>query len=156
MLDLIFFKIKIEMKKIPFFISLMLTLLVILIFIFCPHLLTFALDKNNSIPLGTFITWLGFISYTLTFYFGIKRLQSPKKSHEKVLAYVLKSIIFLAILWIPISYLLAGNMTFTFTESITFQGGQQAMKLFWYFIYFLTIGPLVISSIYGIYKLFIK
>jgi len=72
------------------------------------------------------------------------------------LAFVLKAIILLAILWVPISYLLAGNIAFTFTESITFQGGQQAMKLFWYFIYFLSLGPLFIVSIYGIFKFFKK
>ena len=144
------------MKKTPFYISLFLTITVVVIFITGSPLLTLALDNNNSIPLGTFITWLGFISYTLTFYFGIKRLQLPEKTYEKVLALVLKIIILSAILWVPISYLLAGNIAFTFTETITFQGGQQAMKLFWYFIYFLTIGPLVIVSIYGIFKLFKK
>ena len=118
------------------------------------NILTLALDRNNSIPLGTFITWAGMISLPLTIYWGIKELREPTKKLNVFLASFLKMVIILAILWVPISYLLAGNISFSFSEKESFQGGQTAMKWFWRLSYGIGIVAILTLFIYWISLLF--
>lgn len=92
--------------------------------------------------------------YTLTFYYGFNGLNKPQNKIEKILSITLKIFLIFSILWLPISYMLAGNISFNFTETTSFQGGQTAMKYFWIFCYILLIAPLLISSIHSILKLF--
>ncbi|MDX1315189.1 MAG: hypothetical protein R3356_06780, partial [Eudoraea sp.] len=73
-----------------------------------------------------------------------------------VFALLLKILIILAVFWIPISYLLAGNLSNTFTEKAEFQGGQLAMKIFWFNSYFTVAAPIVLSLFFGVYSLFRK
>ena len=65
-------------------------------------------------------------------------------------------IIVLGILWVPISYLLAGNFSFTFSEKETFQGGQAAMRWFWRLSYGIGIGALLTLIVFWISLLFKK
>jgi len=81
-------------------------------------LLMIALDDSNSIPLGTFITWAGMIALPLSVYWGIKELRKPSKKLNRILAGFIKIIIILGILWVPISYLLAGNLSFSLSYGI--------------------------------------
>lgn len=67
---------------------------------------------------------------------------------NKILASLLKGILSLSILWAPISYLLAGNFSFTFSGTEDLQGGQEAMKIFWVFSYSIVIGTLLIFVLY--------
>lgn len=115
-------------------------------------LLTTPLDKNNTIPLGTFITWAGLISLPLSIYWGIKKLRLPKNRFYFYLSMILKLTVILAVLWVPICYLLAGNISYTFTEKETFQGGQLAMKWFWGFTYSIVIIPILILIIHLVYS----
>lgn len=119
-------------------------------------LLTIALDKTGKIPLGTFITWAGMVALPLTIYWGIRELRKPTKKLNVVLASLLKLLIILGVLWVPISYLLAGNLSFSFSEKETFQGGQIAMKWFWYLSYGIGIGTILILIAYWITLLFKK
>lgn len=93
-------------------------------------ILSIAFDNHQTIPLGTFITWAGVISLPLTLYWGIKELRKPTRKFNIVLAGVLKILIILGILWVPISYLLAGNIAFNFSEKESFQGGPNAWLWF--------------------------
>jgi len=90
-----------------------------------------ALGKNDTIPLGSFITWAIMISLPLALYWGSSRFRTPQGNAYKVLSLFLKILIVLGILWLPLSYFLAGNMNFNFSEVDSFQGGQLAMKIFW-------------------------
>ncbi|NNK82248.1 MAG: hypothetical protein HKO92_03910 [Flavobacteriaceae bacterium] len=119
-------------------------------------LLTVALDDKKTIPFGTLITWAGMISLPLTIYWGIKELRKPTIRLNKILAVCLKIIIILGILWVPISFLLAGNLSFSFSGKELFQGGQVAMRLFWYLSYGIGIGSILILSMYWISLLFKK
>ena len=119
-------------------------------------LLTIALDKDESIPVGTLMTWMGMISLPLTIYWGIKELRKPSSKLNSILSGLLKIIITLGILWVPLSYLLAGNLSFSFSEKETFQGGQDAMKWFWRLSYGNGIGAILTITIYWISLLFIK
>ena len=118
--------------------------------------LLISLSNSSNIPLGTFITGLGMIALPFVFFFSIKGFRKPQSKTEKVFALLLKILIALAVLWIPISYLLAGNISNTFTEKTEFQGGQLAMKIFWFNSYFTAAAPLVLGIVYGLYSLFRK
>lgn len=139
-----------------FYSALILTLSVIILLASSSSLLTLTLDNKQTIPLGTFITWAGMISFPLTLYWGVKELRKPSKRLNSILSAFLKIIIVLGILWVPLSYLLAGNISFTFSEKETFQGGQVAMRWFWRLSYGIGIGAILIIIIYWISILFRK
>lgn len=127
-----------------------LTLITIILLVTGSSLLTMALDSDKSIPFGTLITWTGMISLPLTIYWGVNELRKPTRKLNRVLSGVLKIIIILGILWAPISYLLAGNLSFSFTEKETFQGGQVAMQWFWRLSYGIGIGAILTLITYWI------
>lgn len=135
-------------SKIKFYCGLTVVVVVLGLLVTGSPVLTIALDSKNSIPLGTFITNAGIIALPLTMYFGVKEFRQPTKSVYKYLSILLKVAIVVAILWIPICYALAGNISFTFSEKETFQGGQLAMKWFWYISYGVVIIPLFILLIH--------
>ena len=143
-------------RKINFYGALILTLSVIILLATGSSLLTTALDNDKSIPLGTLITWTGMISLPLTIYWGLKELRKPSSKLNRILSGSLKIIIISGILWVPISYLLAGNLSFTFSEKETFQGGQVAMRWFWRLSYGIGIGALLTLIIFWISLLFKK
>src|SRR5210317_2173747 len=141
-------------RKIYFYSALILTLSVIILLVTGSSLLTIPLDRDESIPLGTLITWTGMISLPLAIYWGIKELRKPSSKLNRILSGFLKIIIILGILWVPISYLLAGNLSFTFSEKETFQGGQVAMQWFWRLSYGIGIGAILTISTYLISLVF--
>ena len=143
-------------RKIYFYIALILTLSTFTLLVTGSSILTIALDTDKSIPFGTLITWAGMISLPLTIYWGVKELRRPTKKLNKILSGFLIIIIILGILWVPISYLLAGNLSFSFSENETFQGGQTAMRWFWRLSYGIGIGAVLIIMTYWISLIFRK
>lgn len=139
-----------------FFAAFSITVIVVVLLVMGSSILNMNLNKQNSIPLGTFITWAGMISLPLSVYWGINKLRIPQTSFERLLSIGIKVIILLGILWVPISYLLAGNLSFSFSERETFQGGQSAMRWFWRLSYGIGLGTIVILFIYWISLLFKK
>ena len=143
-------------RKTYFYSTLILTLATIILLVTGSSLLTMALDSHKTIPFGTLITWAGMISLPLTIYWGVKELRKPSRKVNRILSGFLKIIIVLGILWVPISYLLAGNLSFSFSEKETFQGGQAAMQWFWRLSYGIGLGAILTLIIYWISLLFIK
>ena len=131
----------------------MVSSLVIYLLITGSPILTISLAENANIPLGTFITWAGMISLPLTVYWGIHPLRHPKSTWHIALSIGLKVILALGILWVPIAYGLAGNISFTFSESETFQGSQLAMQWFWYLSYGIGIGALLVLVLHWVSRL---
>lgn len=134
----------------------MVTLAALALLVSGSSVLTMALDKEKTIPLGTFVTWAGMISLPLTIYWGVKELRHPSTRATIVLAGFLRGIIVLGLLWVPISYLLAGNLSFSFSEKESFQGGQEAMRWFWRLSYGIAIGSMATLFTYWIWLLFKK
>lgn len=143
-------------RRFYFYSYLILTLSVVILLVTGSSLLTISLDKNKLIPLGTLITWTGMISLPLTIYWGIKALRSPLGTLNRILSGILKIIIMFGILWVPIAYVLAGNLSFTFSEKESFQGGQLAMRWFWGLSYGIGIGAILTLIIYWVSLLFKK
>ena len=143
-------------RKTYFYTALILTLSVIILLVTGSSLLTMSLSSDQSIPLGTFITWAGMVSLPLTIYWSVKELRNPTKKINIILSAFLKIIIAFGILWVPIAYLLSGNLSFTFSEKETFQGGQAAMRWFWRLSYGIGVGSLLTIITYWISLLFRK
>ena len=143
-----------EKRRIWFFSALIVTISAIALLVTGSPLLTLGVDAADTIPLGTFITWAGLIALPLSIYWGIQALRSPTTTLTKILSTSLKIILVLAILWVPISYLLAGSLAFTFSEKETFQGGQAAMRWFWRLNYGIPAGSILILVVYWISLLF--
>ena len=143
-------------KKILFILSLIILIVSAFLLISGSPLLVKPLTENSSIPMGTFITWFGMIALPLSIYLGINKLQQAANKRDQYFALLFKVLIVLAVLWVPISYALAGNLSFTFSEKATFQGGQSAMKIFWSFNIFLVIAPLTLWIVYGLLSFLYK
>jgi len=141
-------------RKIRLFTALAIVVFTILLLVTGSPLLTVALDRSDSIPLGTFITWAGLIALPLTVYYGVQELRAPTTRVNKILSLSLKSVLLLAFLWVPLSYALAGNLSFSFSEKVTFQGGQTAMKWFWRLSYTVAIVPILVLLVYWVSALF--
>lgn len=124
----------------------LLTIVVVILLTSGSSFLTVSLDTENQVPAGTFITWFGMITLPLSVFLGCGKLRNSETVFQNFLSVIIKMVIILGVLWLPFSYLLAGNIAFNFTEKLTFQGGQLAMKLFWinsYGIPALAMGVLV-------------
>ena len=145
---------KMNNSLIWFFILLSVVIFTIYLLVSGSELMTVALDNSDTIPLGSFITWAGIIAMPLMIYCGVKELRQPNNELNKTLSKLLKLIIIISILWLPISYLLAGNIAFNFSTIHSFQGGPIAMKLFWIFSYGLTISSITILVLYWMARLF--
>lgn len=143
-------------NRIWFYTSMIVSIISLFLLVTGSSLLTLALDTADRIPLGTFITWAGMISLPLTLYWGCRELRNPTTTLNRILAGSLQVIIMLGVLWVPISYLLAGNLSFSFSEKETFRGGQIAMKWFWWLSYGICIGTLFIGIIYLLAIIFRK
>ena len=117
-------------------------------------LLVLPISNEPYIPLGTFITWFGIIALPSAIYWGNQNLRMPPSAF-RYLSLVLKIILFLALLWAPICYLLAGNWSFSFSNKETFQGGQAAMRWFWRFSYGIVVVPIVLWVIHLIMSHFL-
>lgn len=143
-------------RKLVFLSAIVVMISVILLLVSGSSFLTMALDNEESVPAGTFITWAGIISLPLAIFMGIKEMRKPTNLFNSILSGGIKLTLILAILWVPISYLLAGNLSFSFSEKTSFQGGQLAMKYFWYLSFGIAIIALAILIIYWISLLFLK
>ena len=77
-----------------------------------PELLGVSISKTLNFPLGSLISWSGIIAYTLFVQLIIK---PPTKSKlSQVSLWLRKFYIVLALLWLPISYSISGNLAFAF------------------------------------------
>ena len=116
-------------------------------------LLMVAVWDSPYLPLGNLITWAGLISFPLSIFYGTPSLRKPSGNIVKWLSAWLKAMIILSLLWFPLSALLAGNLSNSFGQSSSFQGGQTAMRLFWIYSFGVPISTLIIWVCFGILKL---
>nr|WP_321409006.1 hypothetical protein [uncultured Carboxylicivirga sp.] len=96
-------------------------------------LLTFSLSAKFYVPIGSFITWAGLIALPLSIYYGLLIINSKAFESFKLLDIYFKIVFISSVLWLPVSYLLAGNMAFTFSQLNGFQGGSLAFQCFLFY-----------------------
>lgn len=115
--------------------------------------LELTLLKDPYLPLGTLSTWFGMIAIPLAIYWGSRVFRHPENLMDRFLAKAIKAVLFLAVLWGPICFLLAGNLAFNFSEVDRFQGGQTAMRWFWRYSYGIPIASITLLFTYWIHLL---
>ena len=130
-------------QKSYFLVALSITIFVLALLLTGSSLLNYNLSKSGAIPLGTFITWIGLVALSLSVYWGVRPLRQPHNLMYRRLSLVLKVAIGLAVLWVPVSFALAGNISFNFSTKHGFLGGQEAMRIFWGYTYGIAIGALL-------------
>jgi hypothetical protein len=117
--------------------------------------LVIGLDPDDTIPAGTFITWFGLIALSVLVFQSRPRLRKPTTGSERFFSLLAKFFIVLAILWVPVSYLLSGNLRFNFIGAQTYQGGYYGMKTFWNYTFLTAVGPIatyLLSWTVGFFK----
>jgi hypothetical protein len=107
----------------------------------------------EHVPWGTPITWAGLVSLSGLVYQAVPALRKPENRFVNVLSILLKITLVLAILWGFVCFGLAGNWSYSFSEKATFQGGQTAMMLFWYFSGALAVLPILVLLLHGLGRL---
>jgi len=138
--------------KLIFFISLLISIAVTFLLITGSNFLLIVLLEDPYLPSGTLITWAGLIAMPMAVFTGNKKLRNPSSLREQVFSNLLKAFILLSILWLPVSYFLAGNLSFTFSEKAVFQGGQLAMKIFWWYSYAVAAIPIALLILHYVIR----
>lgn len=100
--------------------------------------------EKPLIPLGTLVTWLGFVGLSSGIFWGIGFLHSPGTRIDGLFSFSFKVLIMLAILWPILGYILAGNWGMNFSNQTGFRGTYQASRIFWGMSYSLGILPVVL------------
>ncbi|MBO6607321.1 hypothetical protein [Psychroserpens sp.] len=143
-------------RRLLFILALIVFVVTLVLLVTGSKWLVISLSDTQNIPSGTFITWLGLIALPASIILGINGLYFPKNKRDRLFKKIMLFAVILAILWVPISYLLAGNLSFSFTEKAVFQGGQDAMHWFWRYTYGIPIFSLGTFLLYGILSAFRK
>lgn len=115
--------------------------------IFYPKFLLFSIIDDPFLPMGTFVAWFALIAINFQPYLLSKRLRSNRSTLYRILRPATYFLSTLAILWVLISRVLAGNWNYTFKSTPDFVGSVLAGEIFELFWKGLVIGPLVILII---------
>ena len=143
-------------RKVIFYISICILVVSSILLTTGSQILVASLSQNSNIPFGTFVTWLGMISLPSCMIFGINRIYHPLSKRDTNFSLAFRASGFLAILWLPVSYYLAGNISFSFAEKAEFQGGQLAMEIFWIFSYFVVAFPVILLILFCLLSVLFK
>ncbi|WP_297093566.1 hypothetical protein [uncultured Draconibacterium sp.] len=77
-----------------------------------PELLAVSISEKLNFPWGSLVIWFGILAYTLLFQLIIKM---PTKYILLKVDKLLRSLeLGLALLWLPVSYFISGNLAFAF------------------------------------------
>ena len=115
-----------------------------------------SLFKGSEFPIGTLVAWVGIIMLPLSILMGIRIIRSPISHVYRFYHRVFLSMSLLSISWGLVSYLLAGNWAYTFSNNRGFKGSEQAFTVFLYFTAILFSLNLLFLIIFGIHHLIIK
>ena len=106
-----------------------------------------------GIPFGNILLWLVFISLHLFFYKLNNKYQTTELKIGNGLHFLAKFMLGIALFWLVIAYILAGNIELNFSgASPTFIGSAGASVLHWNTIYLLTLSPFILSILYTIIR----
>ncbi len=136
-------------------ISIILFVITLTLLVTGAEILTYPLLEKPYFPFGNLLTALGFVALPCIFFFGRKRFYEPLSKRDRIFARLFKFVIALSALWIPVSYLLAGNLSNSFGNSDSFQGSQAAGEVFWVYSYSLAALPIVLFLVFLATKLFL-
>ncbi len=106
----------------------------------------------EGLPLGTPLTWAGLVSLPLMALSGVPALRRPSDRRARIYAAIFKACLALAALWGIVSFLLAGNWSYSFTSSATgFRGSTRAAPYFFDLTYATAGLPIFAAAIFGLH-----
>lgn len=107
----------------------------------------------DAFPMGSLIAWAAIIALPMAIYSAIARLHPPRGRGDRVMAVSMKAMVSLAVVWLPVSYWLAGNLAFNFGGEDGFRGSENAFFLFLYYSLALVGAPVAVLLLYAVFKL---
>lgn len=113
------------------------------------------LFKGCGLPFGTLVTWIGITMLPFSILIGIRIIRKPISN---IYRFYNRGFWFLSLLsatWGLVSYILAGNWTFTFSNNNGYKGSDQAFTAFLYYTATLISLTLLFLLIFGIHHLII-
>lgn len=119
-------------------------------------ILTEPLYEGSELPFGTFVAWVGLSMLPLSILMGIRLIRKPISAVYRFYNRVFWLFTVLALAWGPLSYILAGNWAFTFSNSSGFKGSEQAFSVFLSYTIIVISLTLLTFLIFGIHYLIIK
>lgn len=122
--------------------SILITLLGILLLY--PSLLVAPLVKDPYVPFGNLIFWAAFIAFPIFLDNVSRGFTIPYPGMKSRIQKAFKWAVLFALLWWPISYLLAGNFSNTFQNQEEFVGSTEASQWFWGYSYFVVLFPIAL------------
>ncbi len=118
--------------------------------------LTEPVTEGYGLPFGTLIAWVGITMFPLSILMGIRFIRNPTSEVYHFYKRVFFVFTLLGVAWGGISYLLAGNWTYTFSNDETFRGSERAFNIFLIYTAVLISMTLLTFLIFGIHHLIIN
>ena len=112
------------------------------------------LVKKPFFPFGNLLTAMGYIAFSSIFYFLFIMKVSGKTELRKLFSKLFKYNIILSFFWMPIGYILSGNLSTSFGRSDSFQGSAFAGEIYWIFNYTLLGIPFLLLFVFLILSVF--
>ena len=119
-------------------------------------ILTQAVREGGGLPFGTLVAWVGIIMVPCSILLGIRLIRKPISPVYRFYNRAFLGLTLFSSLWGGVSYLLAGNWAFTFSESEKFRGSEQAGSVFMYYTGILISLTLLLFLAFGIHHLYIQ
>ena len=94
------------------------------------HLLTLPVIEGSPLPVGNLAAWLCLSMFPLSIVSGIRHIRKPV---SRVYRFYRQAFVFYALLgmiWGLVSYQLAGNWAFAFSDQGLFRGSDAAFRIF--------------------------
>lgn len=120
------------------------------------HLLNQPLYEGSELPAGTFAAWLGISMLPLSILLGIRYVRKPISTAYRFYNRAFTAFTLLGALWGFVSYLLAGNWTYTFSGNGDFRGSEAAFNIFVGYSAILVVLSLLTFITFLIHHLIIK
>lgn len=138
-------------------------LLPLLLFLVCLFLiitgspiLTEPLMDEPEIPRGTIISWLCIAMLPLSILMGLRPIRKPISLVYRFYKRVFICFLLLGASWGLVSYYLAGNWAFTFSDTGVFRGSEKAFRCIVTYTFALISLTLLFLLIFGIHHFIIS
>lgn len=118
--------------------------------------LTEPVIEGMGLPFGTLIAWVGISMVPFSILIGIRLIRKPTSRVYRFYKGAFFVFSMLGVAWGGITYLLAGNWTYTFFNVETFEGSERAFNIFLGYTAFVISITLLTFAIFGIHHLIIN
>ncbi len=119
-------------------------------------ILTQAVREGGELPFGTLVAWVGITMVPCSILIGIRLIRKPISPVYRFYHLAFLGLTLFSSLWGVVSFLLAGNWTYTFSNTEKFRGGEQASSVFIYYTGILISLTLLLFIAFGIHHLYIQ